>query len=393
MASVVAGLAHGDPAAGATAVRRRKSAAERRAQRARAQARAVSHLLAGFEEVAAHRGNAVSRTATTFSWALRCLSAGGWTLHEKSGARAGEGPTTASSSAASAFSGVAERTTRVGRMGIVCKEATSGAVPSSAAYGSFVASGVGGANEGASSPSLAPAVVDAQKLAEVIQVPLVTRSSGDDMASVPVVGLLGGFKDVGNMAAESGASSTSAAAASSSALSRRVSFKDEGWPVGMHISLDGKAEEASRAVSTGAVVSVQEVGQQGTVQAHWLHTWSMGSKNSSAPAGASVPSASSCAVSAVSTCAAVAAASPPPSARRRIRQKQAKGQSSEQATACSTAARVALIQRAVMTARASGRFFPFGMKGVDFDKEAGDRDDFPFGFKGVDYDKEPGDLG
>jgi hypothetical protein len=108
---VVAG-SHGNAAAvaaaDAAAGRRRKTAAERRAQRARAQARAVSHLLAGFDEVAAHRGNAVSKTASIFSRALRCLKSGGWVLHEKTGAPV-------LSSAASSFSGVAERAKRAGR--------------------------------------------------------------------------------------------------------------------------------------------------------------------------------------------------------------------------------------------------------------------------------------
>jgi hypothetical protein len=87
--AVVAGN-HGNAAAGEAAAvpRRKKTAAERRGQRARAQARAIAHLLAGFKEVETHRGNAVSRTATTFSRALRCLSSGGWVLHEKTVASA-----------------------------------------------------------------------------------------------------------------------------------------------------------------------------------------------------------------------------------------------------------------------------------------------------------------
>jgi hypothetical protein len=87
--AVVAG-SHVDAASGDAAAvpRRKKTAAERRSQRSRAQARAVAHLLAGFKEVESHRGNAVSKTATTFSRALRCLSSGGWVLHEKTVASA-----------------------------------------------------------------------------------------------------------------------------------------------------------------------------------------------------------------------------------------------------------------------------------------------------------------
>jgi hypothetical protein len=473
---VVAG-SHGDAAAiaaaDAAAGRRRKTAAERRAQRARAQARAVSHLLAGFDEVAAHRGNAVSRTASIFSRALRCLKSGGWALYEKDGAGAGgEGPTTAPPSMSTSFTDAAERGARAGRRGIVCKEANSGPASSYAAYGSFVVSGVEGASEGVSTPSSAPAVVDAQKLVEVIQVPMMTRCSGnDDMASVPVVGLLGGFQNVDSMAAETSASSTSAAAASSSTPSKRVSFKDEGWLVGKHVSLDGEAEEASKvapsrssascSVSTKAIVSVQEVdkdvlgGKAEEKASRVVPSRSSASSSVSTSTVVSAQEASSCAVSAVSTSAAEAAASSSSSARRPARRKNVKGQSSEQAIACSPMAkvgdkaaasktsasssaarvsvevdgvgeagegvsvpssattvlsfsglfddfppsrafveaggRVASIQRAVQEAKVSGKVFPFGMKGADYDEEAGDRDEFPFGLKGVDYDRVPGD--
>jgi hypothetical protein len=66
-----------DVSASLVACRRRKTAAERRSQRARASARAVSHILAGFVEVEAHRGNAVSKAASTFVLALRLLQDGG----------------------------------------------------------------------------------------------------------------------------------------------------------------------------------------------------------------------------------------------------------------------------------------------------------------------------
>eukprot|EP00969_Alexandrium_andersonii_P098539 4348797-Alexandrium_andersonii.AAC.1 len=51
--------------------RRRKTAAERRAQARRAEARMVSRLLQGFASLDGHRGNALTKAARQFANSLR----------------------------------------------------------------------------------------------------------------------------------------------------------------------------------------------------------------------------------------------------------------------------------------------------------------------------------
>jgi hypothetical protein len=183
----------GDSSVGPAAARRRKTAAERRAQRSRAQARAVSHILAGFMEITAHRGNAVSRTASTFVGALRFLRDGGSAL--ALAAHAADEEAVATSSKAAVSAAHAE-----GR-----EEAASSATPSVSLAG------------GDAMPIEQVLLAEGceNKVAKVFAEPDVVL--GDDKGSC--VTLLEG--DHGGKAAETGTSCTSAAAASSSSCSSR----------------------------------------------------------------------------------------------------------------------------------------------------------------------------
>ena len=62
--------AFGTHGVGRHSKRRVKTSAERAAQRRRAEARTVQELLAGFNDLAAHRGSALSKAAQVFVSAL-----------------------------------------------------------------------------------------------------------------------------------------------------------------------------------------------------------------------------------------------------------------------------------------------------------------------------------